>query len=415
MTSSKNLEIERLRAIAVLLTILVHAPFKQLFSPLLYSTFTGVDLFFVISGFVVTASFLRTLPAPLGASALERLQNSQRAVMQFYMRRVFRIAPSAFFYIALYWIVATIMASAGSIAPYARPQDIFREGVAFAGGIYNYAMVYGGITNNLAHYYSLSIEEHFYLIAPLLLVLCGSTSKRLIALCAGIALVIFVARPLTTANIANLSHTRFDELFYGVILALLAPKYKRALAQQSEALRRSAQQMPAFVLACMSARVRPLTKTLVGLSLCVLLALLPGVTNTEVLNRTTGPLYFSVSSAAFCSYGAVSAALVMLASLERGWIVPIPGLSTVLEYIGSRSYSLYLGHMLIIYIYNDLYFQWYELVPNMLRLTRTGYLIQFAIFLLLALCLAELSYRLIETPFRNAGRQITRSLKETFA
>ncbi|MGF6995092.1 hypothetical protein [Paraburkholderia sp. GAS32] len=48
--SHKNLEIERLRAVAVLLTIIVLAPFKQLFSPHLYSPFTGVDLFFVISG-----------------------------------------------------------------------------------------------------------------------------------------------------------------------------------------------------------------------------------------------------------------------------------------------------------------------------------------------------------------------------
>lgn len=410
MTTCKNLEIERLRAIAVLLTILVHAPFKQLLSPYLYSSFTGVDLFFVISGFVVTTSFLRTLPASLGASMLERLQNSQRAIFEFYVRRVFRIAPSAFFYIVLYWLIATIMAGNGSIENYAKPQDIFREGVAFAGGIYNYAMVYGGITTNLAHYYSLSIEEHFYLVAPILLVLCGSTSRRLTALCAGVALVIFVARPLTTASIANLSHTRFDELFYGAILALLVPKYKGALALQSDSLKRTATELPGFVLALLSPRLRPLLKTLIGLSLCTLLALLPGVTNTKVLDGTEGQFYFSVSSAAFCSYGAVSVILVALASLERGWIMPIPGVSTFLEYIGSRSYSLYLGHMLIIYVYNDLYFRLYEFVPDMLRLTRIGYLLQFAVVLLAAIGLAELSYRLIETPFRNAGRQVSRSL-----
>lgn len=415
MTSHKNLEIERLRAIAVLLTILVHAPFKQLFSPLLYSTFTGVDLFFVISGFVVTQSFLRTLPESLGATVRERLQNSQRAIFDFYLRRVFRIAPSAFFYIGMYWFAALVMSATGSIDPYAQPQAIFREGVAFAGGIYNYAMVYGGITTELAHYYSLTIEEHFYLIAPLLLVLCGSTSKRLIALCAGVALVLFVARPLTTVSIANLSHTRFDELFDGVILALVAPMFKRAWVLRSDAIKRGSVDLPALVPAIVKSKLRPLAKTLAGLSLCALLALLPGVTNTEVLDGATGPFYFSVSSAAFCSYAGVSVALVALASLERGWIVPIPGLSRMLEYIGSRSYSLYLGHMLIVYLYDDLYFRWYEQVPDLLRLTRIGYALQFAAFLALAIGLAELSYRLVETPFRNAGRQITRSLIGTFA
>ncbi|MGN6653196.1 acyltransferase family protein [Trinickia sp.] len=415
MTTRKNLEIERLRAIAVLLTILVHAPFKQLFSPLLYSTFTGVDLFFVISGFVVTTSFLATLPASLGMGMGERLVNSQRAIFQFYLRRLFRIAPSAFFYVALYWLVASIMAATGSIEPYAQPQDIFREAVAFAGGIYNYAMVYGGITTHLAHYYSLTIEEHFYLIAPLLLVLCGSTSKRLIALCAGVALVIFVARPLTTVSIANLSHTRFDELFDGVILALLAPRLKEALARQSDALSRASGEWPRFAIVLAGDRCKRLVKIAVGVTLCSLLALLPGVTNTEVLDGTTGPFYFSVSSAAFCSYAAVSVALVALASLERGWILPIPGLSTVLEYIGTRSYSLYLGHMLIIYVYNDLYFRWYERIPDLLRLTRLGYTLQCVAFLVLASGLAEFSYRCIETPFRKAGRDLTRSLTETFA
>jgi peptidoglycan/LPS O-acetylase OafA/YrhL len=415
MTIRKNLEIERLRAIAVLLTILVHAPFKQLFSPFLYSTFTGVDLFFVISGFVVTTSFLRTLPASLGPTAIERLQNSQRAIMEFYVRRVFRIAPSAFFYIALYWLVAAIMAGTGSIADFAKPQAIFREGIAFAGGIYNYAMVYGGITHNLAHYYSLSIEEHFYLIAPLLLVLCGSTPRRLAALWLGVVLVIFVARPLTAGNIANLSHTRFDELFLGVILALLEPKYKSLLAWRSGALLRSAPALPSFALAMLNPKFRPILKTLAGLSLCALLALLPGVTNTQVLDGSKDEFYFSVSNAAFCSYAAVSVILVALASLERGWIIPIPGISTALEYIGTRSYSLYLGHMLVIYVYNDLYFRYYEYVPDAIKLTRAGYVLQFAAFVVVAMLLAELTYRFIETPFRKVGRNVARSALETSA
>ncbi|SAL06136.1 acyltransferase 3 [Caballeronia calidae] len=407
MTTRKNLEIERLRAIAVLLTILVHVPFKEQLNPYLYSSFTGVDLFFVISGFVVATTFLRTLPPSLGSTSLERLKNSQREIVEFYLRRVFRIAPCAFFYIALYWLVAWIMAATGSIEGYATPQDIFREGVTFAGGIYNYAMVYGGITTHLAHYYSLSIEEHFYLIAPILLVLCGSTSRRLVALGIGVALVILVARPLTTVNIANLSHTRFDELFYGVILALLVPKFKHVLIRESDLLKRAALDLPSFPHAALSLACRPLGKTLIGLALCALLALLPGVTNTKVLDNTSGSFYFSVSGAAFCSYAAVSVILVTLASLERGWILPIPGISTLLEYIGTRSYSLYLGHMLIIYVYNDLYFRLYEYVPDALRLTRIGYVTQSTAFLLIAILLAELSYRLIETPFRSVGRQVS--------
>lgn len=411
--SHTNLEIERLRAVAVLLTVLAHVPFKQLFNPFLYSTFTGVDLFFVISGFVVTRSFLRTLPDALGAAPIARLENSRDAIIAFYIRRVFRIAPSAFFYIFLYWAVAILMRATGSIAEFARPADIFREGVAFAGGIYNYAMVYGGVTHNLTHYFSLSIEEHFYLLAPLLLVLCGRTSHRLAAITAGVALVLFVARPMTSVGIPNLSHARFDELLYGVIVALLVDKYRDLPVWRYEALRHPNARPSLLASAALLPGTRPILKTVCGLGLCVLLAFLPGVTNSELLGG--GPGQFNTTSAAYCGYALVSVALVVLASLERGWILDIPVLSKVLEYLGARSYSIYLGHVLLILVYNDLYFRFYEHVPDFLRLTRAGYAVQFAIFLAAVIALAETTYRFIEAPCRNAGARVVKSFREAVA
>ncbi|ODP34011.1 acyltransferase [Pandoraea sp. ISTKB] len=406
--SHKNLEIERLRAVAVLLTILVHAPFKQLFHPYLYSSFTGVDLFFVISGFVVTLSFLPTLPADAGATPMQRLENGKQAIFSFYLRRVFRIAPSAFFYIALYWIVAVVMRETGSNAALAKPGDIIREGVAFSGGIYNYALAAGAIPANMAHYYSLSIEEHFYLIAPLILVLCGRTSYRLTALAIGVALVLFVARPMTSGSIANLSHTRFDELLYGVIIALLLSKYKTLHVWRFETL--STGPSPSKLIAPLhNPRVRAIFKTGFGIALCALLACLPGVINTDILGGGSGQFFFS--SAAFCGYALVSVALVVLASLERGWILQIPVVAPILEYLGSRSYSIYLGHVLLIEVYNDLYFRFYESVPYFLKLTRIGYGVQFVIFLGATILLAEITYRLIENPFRRTGAQVINSFK----
>ncbi|EEF26878.1 conserved hypothetical protein, partial [Ricinus communis] len=411
--SHKNLEIERLRAVAVLLTILVHAPFKQLFNPYLYSSFTGVDLFFVISGFVVSQSLLATLPKNLGETPVQRLESSRQPIIAFYLRRVFRIAPSAFFYILLYWVVAYVMKATGSVALLARPADIFREGIAFAGGIYNYAMVYGGIPTNMSHYYSLSIEEHFYLLAPLLLVLCGLTSYRLAACAIGVGLVLFVARPLTAASIADLSHTRFDELLYGVIIALLVDKYRYLPVWQYHTLAGSdVSGESKLVRALRGPGTRALLKTLVGICLCALLALLPGVLNTDILGGT-GQFFFS--SAAFCGYALVSVALVILASLERGWILNISGLAPVLEYIGGRSYSIYLGHVLLILVYNDLYFRFYEFIPDFFKLTRTGYLIQFAMFMLLVLALAEATYRVVESPCRDFGKRVIRNFMEARA
>lgn len=409
--SHKNLEIERLRAIAVLMTILVHTPFKQLFHPQLYSSFTGVDLFFVISGFVVTLSFLPSLPKEPPATAIARIESCKYAIIGFYLRRLFRIAPSAFFYIVLYWVAAILMKDSGSNADIARPGDIVREGVAFAAGIYNYASAAGAVPRNLWHYYSLSIEEHFYLLAPLLLVLCGRTSYRLVACAVGVGIVLFVARPMTSGSIATLSHTRFDELFDGVIVALLVEKYRPSSVWRAETLLAAA---PAALVALMGRPwARAAFKTSVGLLLCAVLILLPGVLNTDILGGDSHAFYFS--SAAFCGHALVSTMLVVLASLERGWIMQIPILAPVLEYVGSRSYSLYLGHVLLIEVYNDLYFRFYEHIPDFFKLTRPGYALQFALFLVIAMLLAELTYRFVETPFRRVGTTVVRSLREQAA
>lgn len=412
---SINLENERLRAIAVLMTVLVHAPFKQLLHPFFYSPFTGVDLFFVISGYVVSLSFLPTLSIQLADSALTRLENNKQAIIAFYLRRLFRIAPSAFFYIGLYWFVAIMMKSSGSIAAIAKPSDILREGFAFAGGIYNYALTAGAIPSNMAHYYSLTIEEHFYLLVPMLLVLCGRKSYQLAALCIGVFLVLFVARPITNGNIGLLSHTRFDQLLYGVIIALVVNKYRHLavwqfnyhVGNQSDVENRF------FSRLLQGERTRAVFKNLVAAFFCLLLTVLPGILNTDILGGGTGQFYFS--SAAFCGYALVSVILVILASLERGWIFEIPVLAPILEYIGSRSYSLYLGHVLLIEVYNDLYFRFYEHVPKFLSLTRIGYILQFVIFLCVMFLLAEATYRLIENPFRKAGSKLIRSYKEATA
>ncbi|CAD6540514.1 O-acetyltransferase OatA [Paraburkholderia kirstenboschensis] len=412
--SHKNLEIERLRAVAVLLTIMVHAPFKQLFSPYLYSSFTGVDLFFVISGFVVSRSFLATLPDALGASPVERLERSKQSIIAFYLRRVFRIAPSAFFYIFLYWILALVMKATGSVALFARPADVFREGIAFAGGIYNYAMAYHSIPTNMAHYYSLSIEEHFYLLAPLLLVLCGRTSYRLAASAVGVGLVLFVARPMTSISIADLSHTRFDELLYGVIIALLVHKYRHLSVWRFQSIADGGTvHSSALVNMLRHPCTRSVLKALIGFALCALLALLPGVLNTDILGGSSTQFYFS--SAAFCGYALVSVALVTLASLERGWILNIRGLTRLLEYIGGRSYSIYLGHVLLLLVYNDLYFRYYENIPDFIKLTRAGYVLQFALFLAVVLALAESTYRLVEKPCIGVGKRVIGSVTEARA
>src|ERR1700722_17940759 len=90
-------EIERLRAVAALLVVCVHWwPLHNLFPQVLQDSWSGVDLFFVISGFVVTLSLVRLLPpVEEQSSFLGAFDVARPAIKTFYIRRFFRIMPVA--------------------------------------------------------------------------------------------------------------------------------------------------------------------------------------------------------------------------------------------------------------------------------------------------------------------------------
>ena len=88
-----NLEIEYLRAVAVLLVVFVHA--AVLFPGMNLGQWTGVDLFFCISGYVISRSF---------EQFFNRAIEDGRwfsAALAFWVRRLFRLAPSAWFLLAI--------------------------------------------------------------------------------------------------------------------------------------------------------------------------------------------------------------------------------------------------------------------------------------------------------------------------
>jgi peptidoglycan/LPS O-acetylase OafA/YrhL len=90
-------EIERLRAVAVLMVMAVHGFIDPGWLPdVARASWSGVDLFFVISGYVVTLSLVRLLP-PLDveASFAASFDRARQALKTFYVRRFFRIMPAA--------------------------------------------------------------------------------------------------------------------------------------------------------------------------------------------------------------------------------------------------------------------------------------------------------------------------------
>jgi peptidoglycan/LPS O-acetylase OafA/YrhL len=181
-------DIQGLRALAVLAVVLYHANLP------IPGGFVGVDVFFVISGFVITAMLNR-----------ERLKSSNRInLFRFYQRRFLRLTP------ALAAVVLfSVLVSIGVLLPFGPQQNAGYTGLGamFLSANLAIAVTSGryfdlpAATNPLLHTWSLSVEEQFYVVFPLILVvtwLLAARHKRFtLAPLAAVTALIFVSFVLT--------------------------------------------------------------------------------------------------------------------------------------------------------------------------------------------------------------------------
>lgn len=222
--SARRGDVQGLRAIAVLLVIGVHSV------GLPRGGFAGVDIFFVISGFVITLGLLREAEAT-GRISLRR----------FYARRMQRIAPAA-----LVTLLLTALAAA-ALLPASRAASVAKDAGWAAIGAENVWLTASGAAQSattssdvppLAHFWSLAVEEQFYLVWPLLLLLAwrvgvrrGAPQRWVIGIAAtasiaSLALGAWVS--MTDARAAYFSTlARGWELGAGCLLAVLAPRLER--------------------------------------------------------------------------------------------------------------------------------------------------------------------------------------------
>ncbi|GIG65024.1 acyltransferase family protein [Phytomonospora endophytica] len=216
-------DIEGLRAVAVLLVVAGHAGI-----PWLKGGFVGVDVFFVISGFLITGLLVRELRG-----------TGRISVTGFYARRATRLLPAATV------VVAATLAASWLWLPGTRMAGIARD--ALASGVYaiNFRLAATGTQylnadappSPLQHFWSLAVEEQFYLLWPLLLIATAWGVRRrfrprliiatLAVLAAG-SLWWSAAQTAVSAPWAYFGiHTRAWELAAGGLLALAAPAFAK--------------------------------------------------------------------------------------------------------------------------------------------------------------------------------------------
>lgn len=165
----------------------------------------GVDLFFVLSGYLIGGIVLREV-APAGAWLA--------AVSRFWRRRWYRTLPAYLATVALYVITLAF------------PHQASAEGFPWLYLVFLQSYVLG-LPQVFGHSWTLAVEEHFYLALPLLVIGCGAahrrTPARVAAVVGGVGLVLAAAR--VALRLAGhdvneaLSHWRADGLVAGVLLA----------------------------------------------------------------------------------------------------------------------------------------------------------------------------------------------------
>lgn len=211
-------DIQGLRAVAVLLVLTYH-----LWPDTVTGGFVGVDVFFVISGFLITAHLLQHPP------------RRGRDLLEFWGRRIRRLLPAAFVVLAVTAVASRL------IAPDTQWSSIATQTIASAFYVQNWVLAVNSVDYLAAaeaptpvqHYWSLSVEEQFYVVWPILILVLFWIAGRAriwpllvtrIAMVAVILGSLYVSITATAADPANayfITPTRVWELAAGGLIATL--------------------------------------------------------------------------------------------------------------------------------------------------------------------------------------------------
>lgn len=221
--SSRNLyitEIDSLRALAVAVVVIFHA-----YPAFLTGGFIGVDVFFVVSGFVIARAYLLTLIA------------GEKTLRDFYIARFRRLAPALAVVLAVTSVVAVFVLLPDSLLAYSwslLAQPVYLQNFVFwfEGNYFS-----GALTKPLLHTWSLAVEEQFYILLAVLILLLRRYPKALIwILIAGVVLSVaagLVIEPRSPKTTFYHLPTRIWEFAFGILTYLVSRRFDERIAALS--------------------------------------------------------------------------------------------------------------------------------------------------------------------------------------
>jgi peptidoglycan/LPS O-acetylase OafA/YrhL len=304
----------------------------------------GVDLFFAISGFLICGRLL------------QELQNSGKvSLSNFYWKRCFRILPA----VCAYLLILAVLTGLGWTGTH---EWEFSSTILFVRNylpLYHDGVIFGAYT---AQFWSLAVEEHFYLLWPVIMLAAARNMRRLPTVTILAALSIFLWRTIDSAHgwlipfgsgIDSKTDTRLDALLWGSLAAFAFPF-----------LHRKAQQMSSLRWAW-----------LIIAPLCVVVMFFQYMPGAD--------LFRAVLFAALVASTALSSTSLLGSFLE------LP----VLQWIGRLSYSLYIWQQLFLF-------------PTHMARSPLHFLQEVPYNFGAILIAGVLSYYLVERPMIRFGRRM---------
>lgn len=371
MSKGRIDDIEILRGFAVLSVVLHHA-LGNLFTwstPALerltvyFGGGFGVDLFLVISGFVIARDLVPRL------QGCNSSQMACRTVLAFWIRRAWRLLPSAWTWLAVVLVAAVVFNESGAFGTLRANVEATVAGVLQIANL-RFAETFGSREYGASFvYWTLSLEEQFYLLLPFVILLSRRFLPHVL-----IALVVY--QLLAERTLLSVVF-RSDSLALGVLLALWSRHFSYSLAR------------PTFLMRGGYA----------GTVVLFVALLFLGVIDSDVLK---------VVSYRFSLLTLLSALLVWIASYDANLFLLLGPLRRLMLWVGARSYAIYLIHVPAFMATREI---WARLQPA--ATFDTQYFYPFLLTAgVLIVVLAELNFRFIEAPLRLRGAAIARTFAD---
>lgn len=297
-----------IRCIAIFLVLGRHIPlgwvheglpqFENFFIGWRTGGWCGVDLFFVLSGFLVSGLLFDELK-----------KNDHVNLKRFYIRRSFKIIPA----FLVFWFFGGIIEYSVNIPEWSK--------FTFAGWFKDLTFIQNYIGGHWPHLWSLAVEEHFYLLISIIILFVQKDIKKFLGI--AIALILYsVAFRLYLYTKGDpvffWTHTRMDSLLFGSLLSFLVRFTRVGQIQLSKSL------SLAFVVAA-------------------ILLVIPNFIKSLEKSEYIFTYGLSVN---YLASGLIIIAAVLTTHSTDSWLKPF-------NIVGKHSYSIYLWHIPILHLFLD--------------------------------------------------------------